>query len=333
MNVPQPNQGFTLNPESSQPTQERRIYQRKNTLAADSGALTGHVVFKGVKRIVGASSCEAGRASQLDDFGKLVGEPIPLTMVDAKTLEGLHNAINAKFPWFAPATDSIFKSLRIRAKLHGEFTELDIRPTLLNGPAGIGKTEWSSRLAKTFGAAHLVVPLGGKDQNSSGGIKSVSRQYTGAGPSVLIKSIKDNKCANPIVVLDELEKCDQNTQDFLLQLLEKSSSKDFLDEFLEGPVDLSKVQYLATTNSIDSLSDPLKTRFNIVQVGYPKPEDADIVLGGMEEKLCAQWNTTKEDLPQIDLLDLVGSMLEDKKSLREVYRAVEDKYTEELEKM
>ena len=317
---------------SGQVPEGRRKYTRKKTLAMENGAVAGHIVFKSVKPIVGNNPGEAGVATQLSDFSKLVGEPIPLTMVDMKSLDSLHEGINAKFPWFKPATDAIFESLIVRAKLHGEITELDMRPILLNGPAGIGKTEWSGRLAKTFGAAHLIVPLGGKDQNSSGGLKSVSRQYVGSGPSVLIKGIKDNQCANPIVVLDELEKCGQGTQDFLLQLLERSSSKDFLDDFLEGTVDLSRVQYIATTNSIDNLSEPLKTRFQIVEVKWPAPEDADIVLEGMEQKLCSQWSITREKLPQIDLLDLVGEMLEEKKSLREVYRAVEDKYTEELKK-
>ena len=310
----------------------RRKYVPKNaglTIAAS------HVVFKNVKPMLGGGASEAGREGAIQRFTKLVNTPIPLTLAEDAKLAALQAELDAKFPWFKDANAAVFKHLRMVAQLHDGVTPLAIKPILLNGPAGVGKTEWASKLAKMFGGAYMVATISGKNSMQDTGLKSTPRAYVGAGPSSLITAIVDNNTANPIVVLDELEKATPDIQNALLQFLEPSSAINIQDEFLEGALDLSKVQYLATTNSTTPLSEPMRTRFQIVEVREPAPEDADVVLEGMLARLCREWSITydtlQEKFPKVDCLDLVGGLLEEKKSLREIYRAVLDEYSSAAE--
>ena len=284
------------------------------------------VVFKSVTPFEGAGE----KTVVIKKFSSFVNKKIPRTMVTIDKLSSVRSVLEFEYPWLLPLTSIAMDAMEVQCRIKMESVPMEVPSILVLGPPGIGKTDWCRRFSELFGNAHRILTLGGKQ--SSATIRSSERVWSTAGPSALISTILQENTANPLIVLDEIDKvgsgdANGNVQDTLLQLTEKSSSKNVYDDFLEGVVDLSGIQWLATANRQEDISEPLYNRFRVVTVGCPEPKYAKSISLSVKKRIASEWNIKERDLPEIDAEATVRKLLESGKSLRDIHRSIVDLYS------
>ncbi len=194
------------------------------------------------------------------------------------------------------------------------------------GPPGTGKTSLGKSIARSLGRNFFRVSLGGVKDEAE--IRGHRRTYVGAMPGRFIQGIRKAGSMNPVIIIDELDKIGADFRGdpsaAMLEVLDPQQNKSFYDNYLGIPFDLSKVIFIATANTIESISDPLRDRMEIIHLsGYTLEEKIHIAHQYLTKKAIGESGLDNHPLTfNTDLIaDIIASYTRES-GVRELDRLV-----------
>jgi len=171
-------------------------------------------------------------------------------------------------PNFAEVLDDIKKHIALCASSNDC---LELPPLLLLGEPGIGKTYFGRRLSQLLSTGFGLCSM--SSMTAGWVISGASSQWKNAKPGKVFETILHGTYANPVIMVDELDKAGGDHQydplGALYMLLERDTAAEFVDEFVEIPIDVSGVVWIATANDDSRIPDPILDRMNVYEIGSP----------------------------------------------------------------
>lgn len=199
-------------------------------------------------------------------------------------LEALQD-LRRDFPNFSEAIDQIECAVALSHLSEQKWFQM--QPILLLGPAGVGKTAFAQRFASLLGVYFRRIDVG--TMSTASVLTGLSLGWGSGHLGEMLKTITSSPTANPMIMLDEIDKMSGHymapMEPTLLSLLEKESAATFRDEALLLRINCKHILWIATANDLEKLSEPMRSRFNIVNVQSPSKEHFPQVVRSIYRKI------------------------------------------------
>jgi ATP-dependent Lon protease len=213
------------------------------------------------KNIAGSTSESAVSRGYIET---LLSLPWDKTSKDKNNIKLAEKILNEDHYGLEKVKERILEFLAVRT-----LTEKGDSPIIcLVGPPGTGKTSIARSVARSLGKEYVRISLGGVRDEAE--IRGHRRTYVGAMPGRIATGLKNAGIKNPLVLLDEIDKVSSDykgdTASALLEVLDSEQNSKFVDHYVEIPIDLSEVLFIATANSIQTIPRPLLDRMELIEV-------------------------------------------------------------------
>ncbi len=256
----------------------------------EEAGMPKHIYEKAKKELqryqmTSSQNAETGVIRQYLEF--IVSLPWKEESKDNNSLKEVEEALNKTHYGLSKVKDRILEYLAVKV-LTGKNPQTIL---CLYGPPGVGKTSLAKSIADALGRKFIKVSLGGVSDEAE--IRGHRRTYLGALPGRILKGMKDAKTVNPVFLLDEIDKMTSNMRgdpaSAMLEVLDPEQNSHFSDNYLEEEYDLSKVLFITTANSLDSIPAPLYDRMEIIELSsYTEYEKTQIAKNYLVPKVLAQ---------------------------------------------
>lgn len=263
-------------------------------------------------------------SKRLEPFAKLVGQYLPMAKTSAMEDELIK--LQLASPWLEDAIRSLRRSIWLSLNRSGSAGFKLRRPLLLVGEPGIGKSWFAQMIPEMLGIPFFTIAAGGKSDNMA--LKGAARGWGSARPGEVVQFVAQQKIANVFVVIDEIDKVGTSTRngnfsDTLLALFEPENARHWRDEFLLGRVDLSNVNWVCTANSLESISEPLRSRMDIVHLRSPnKPSEARTMIFHVAQRVAHEYGVTEAPDEVRDMSPPWPDFISDEKVIGKLVRGI-----------
>ncbi len=219
------------------------------------------------------------------------------------------DALYATLPNFHEVLDDVKRHVAL-AQDCGD--ALAVTPMLLLGAPGIGKTHFARKLADLLGTGMTLVPM--SSMTAGWLLSGASSQWKGAKPGKVFEALVDGEYANPVIVVDEIDKANSDAQydplGALYSLLEHDTAQKFTDEFAEVAIDASQVIWITTANDERAIPEPIRNRMNVFWVDAPDPDAARQIARNLYRSIrdAHGWGQRFDAEPGDDVLDQLAEL-------------------------
>ena len=225
----------------------------------------------------------------------LLSLPWENSSLDSGDIEKAAKILDENHYGMKKVKERILETLAVRKVSHNA----DAPIICLVGPPGTGKTSIARSVAQSLNKEYVRICLGGVKDEAE--IRGHRRTYVGAMPGRIIDGLRKAKVKNPLMLLDEIDKVSNDyrsdTSSALLEVLDGEQNSHFVDHYIDMPVDLSEILFIATANDLSEVSRPLLDRMEIIEVSsYTKNEKLHIAKEHLVAKQLKKNGLTKKSV-------------------------------------